>query len=158
MIRSSLFSLSILTALTAPAFAEGLVATQTVERAVITEAADGSEIITFQQTDEIAPGDQLRYLLTYSNEGEADATNVRLVMPVPSAVEMIEGSADMTGAIVTYSINGGESFAARDALIIADETGSRAADVSDITHIRWTLASAIPAGATGTISYSGVLQ
>ncbi len=158
MFRHGIFALSLMTAFAAPAFAEGLSATQIVERAVVTVDEDGGQTLTFELAEEIAPGDELRYRLTYLNDGDADAANVRMVMPVPAQVELIEGSADSDAAIVTYSIDNGESFTQRGNLTVTVDGQDRAATAKEITHIRWEFAEAIPAGTSGDLSYRGVLQ
>lgn len=58
MLRGSLFALSLLTALAAPAYAAGFEAVQTVERAVVTVDDAGVETITYEIAEEVAPGDR----------------------------------------------------------------------------------------------------
>lgn len=158
MFRHSIFALSLMTAFSAPAFAQGLSATQVVERGVVTVDESGQETVTFTLAEEIAPGDQVRYRLVYENAGTEAANNVRLVMPVPEAIQLIEGSADSSAADVAFSADGGESFARRGNLTVTINGEERAATAEEITHVRWTFTEAIAAGASGDLSYRGVLQ
>lgn len=158
MLRSTLFALSLLTAFAAPAYAAGLTASQTVEVAVATVGAGGESQVSYEIAEEIAPGDELRYVLSYANGGEEAAQNVRLDMPVPTEIDLIEGSVVAGAANVTYSIDNGSTYSTRGALTISVNGQDRAATAKDITHIRWTFSDAITPGAAGTISYRGVLQ
>lgn len=158
MIRSALFALSLLTCFAAPAAASGLTASQSVEVASISVDADGVATKTFQVTEEIAPGDELRYVLSYDNQGTDAASNVRLDMPVPASVNFVAGSVEAGPAIVTYSADNGASYAALDALSVSEDGATRPAQAEDITNIRWTFAEAITPGQSGTISYRAILQ
>ncbi|MEO1642637.1 MAG: hypothetical protein AAFR74_04820 [Pseudomonadota bacterium] len=144
--------------LSAPAFANGLQATQTVEVAQIIVDETGDEVKTYVETDEIAPGDEVRYRLTYDNQGMADALDVNLVMPVPVEINFIEGSAVTDGTRVAYSVDNGTSFAERGSLRVLIDGQERIATSEDITHIKWTFTEAIETGETGEISFRGVLQ
>jgi len=158
MFRSTLFALSLLTVFAAPAYAAGLTANQTVEVAVVSTDAQGEQTIDYQIADEVAPGDEIRYVLDYTNDGGEAASNVRLDMPVPSAVNLIEGSVEAGTADVTYSIDSGETFSTRGDLTISVNGQERTATAEEITHIRWSFADTIAPGDMGTISYRGVLQ
>lgn len=158
MFRSILFAFSLLTALSAPAYASGLTASQTVEVAMISVDENGVETKAYEIAEEVAPGDEVRYVLEFANQGEAPASNVRLDMPVPAEINLIEGSVVPGEAEVTFSVDRGESFARRGDLTISVNGAERIATAEEITHIRWTFAGAIAPGEAGEISYRGVLQ
>ncbi|MEM1088116.1 MAG: hypothetical protein AAGH90_10325 [Pseudomonadota bacterium] len=158
MIKNSLFVIGAVAFLSAPAFASGLQATQIVEVADIKIDADGNEVKTFISSSEIAPGDEVRYRLVYDNQGDSDALDVNLVMPVPVEINFIEGSATSQEASVVYSVDDGVSFADRGDLRILIDGEDRIATSEEITHIKWTFTEAIEAGDTGEISFRGVLQ
>ncbi|MDJ0919752.1 MAG: hypothetical protein QNI84_01380 [Henriciella sp.] len=158
MIRASLFSLSLITAFAAPAVAEGLTASQTVELAMVSEDENGERQVIYTIADEIAPGSELRYVLSYDNQADVAATDVRLVMPVPTEITLIEGSADQAVATVTYSADNGATFTSRDSLTVLEDGELKPASTEDITHLRWTFAEAIAPGASGKLTYSGILQ
>lgn len=158
MLRKTIIALSMLTALAAPAYASGLKANQLVEVAVVETTEDGATVTNYLPAEKIAPGDELRYVVAYQNDGDEAADNIRLDMPVPAEVELIEGSVDAPKATVTYSIDAGRSFAPREALFVDDADGRRPAGADDITHIRWSFNASIAPGETGTISYRGILQ
>lgn len=158
MIKHSLISLGLMAALSAPAFATGLQATQLVEVAQVIVDENGEEVKTFAEATEIAPGDELRYRLSYDNQLSNAAVDVNLVMPVPAEIDFIEGSAVSNGTKVAYSVDNGASFADRGSLRVLIDGEERIATSEDITHVRWTFTEAIEAGETGEVSFRGVLQ
>ena len=92
MKRFAIFALAALTALAPSALADGLVATQSVERVIVEKSEDGQETVRFGPADRVAPGDEVFYNLDFINESEDPATNVQLIMPVPSEVAYVENS------------------------------------------------------------------
>lgn len=158
MIRAALFSLSLITALVAPAYAQGMNATQVVEVAVTNVDANGNESVSYETAVEVSPGDEVRYSLEYANEGGELAENVELVMPVPTELTLIEDSIMAATAIVTYSSDNGDTFAEREALTVSDGEVSRVAGSEDVTHIKWVFANGIAPAESGTVSFRGILQ
>ncbi|MEO0607245.1 MAG: hypothetical protein AAFY82_03375 [Pseudomonadota bacterium] len=158
MLRTIAIAVSVYGILALPAFANGLKAVQTVEKATISLDADGQEIRTYVPAEEVAPGDEVRYRLTYVNDGALAAEAVSLTMPVPGEVTYVEASADGPANLVTYSADGGLNYAARDELIMASAEGARLATAEEITHIQWTFETPIPAASMGEVSFRGVLK
>ena len=115
-------------------------------------ASDGRARLRLEPVVALNPGDRLVYLLRYHNPGAAPK---RLVVtnPVPAAVAL----EDAPGAIV--SVDGGHSWGSLASLRIALGDGrSRRARGSDVTHVRWALANAVPAGAQGQLSFRGIVR
>ncbi|MEO0451042.1 MAG: hypothetical protein AAFZ74_12085 [Pseudomonadota bacterium] len=158
MLRATLLALTLVGAFSAAAHATGLKATQSVEVATVTMAADGTETVTYSPATEVEPGEQVRYTLTYTNEGASPAEDVSLVMPVPAEVTYLEGSIAGPFSTVTYSADNGETFMAREALIVAADDAARPAAAEDITHIKWAFGEDIPAEQSGQISFSAILK
>ena len=158
MKRFAIFALAALTALAPSAMADGLVATQSVERVIVERSADGQETVRFGPADSVAPGDEVFYNLDFSNESADAATNVKLVMPVPIEVAYVENSATGEGAEIAFSIDGGKTFAQRGALKVTIDGEERLAKAHQITHIRWTYPDDIAPGAKGGVGYLAVLK
>lgn len=158
MLRATAFALAMFGAISTSAHANGLQATQIVEVASITLDADGNETRTYSLAEEIAPGDEVRYSLSYVNEADRAAEAVSLVMPVPSELTYIEGSVGGTPSQVSYSADNGATFAERDALVIGQDETARLASAEEITHIKWVFVEPIPVAASGTISFSATLK
>jgi len=158
MYRKVFFSVALLIASTSIS-AYALTATQTVEREIVVLNADGSQTVTRIAADKVTPGDKVIYSLNYFNDEDKPAENIVLVMPIPTEVNYIDGSAEFDGVSSSYSTDGGRSFAGRDGLVVAQGDGTKTvASASDITHIRWTVQSAVSPNTGGTLSFSARLQ
>lgn len=136
----------------------GVVATQTVEKEVVTRDASGTDRIERVTADTVAPGDEVIYTLQYKNDAPDPAENIVLVMPVPQEVSYVEGSIFGEQTVVTFSADGGQTYVARGRLTIAEDGLERNAKSNDITHIKWTLSDSLPANAQGEVSYRAVLN
>lgn len=158
MLRSALVSFAALALMAGPAMANGLTATQSVLKQVEIVQEDGTVTTELVEASLIAPGDTVVYVLTYTNSGTEAARAVELTMPVPVEMIFIDGSADTGTTDVTYSIDGGDSFAARDALTVMVDGETRDALAEDITHVRWTFMDSIAVGEEGEVSFRAVLN
>ena len=59
---------------------------------------------------------------------------------------------------IAYSADGGQTYVPRGRLTVVEEGFERPARGDEITHIRWSLVGALPAGATGEVSFRGVIR
>ncbi len=147
-----------LVALTAtPALA--MDAKQTIEREVSVTQADGSVLISRQPADLVKPGDALIYTLDFVNTESEAVTGINMAMPVPSEVRFVETVDALANSTVSYSIDGGQSYAGLDSLQVANADGTtRPASNDDITHVRWTIDRAIQVGEQGMVAFRGELR
>ena len=140
-----------------PVFA--LSASQTVEKEIVVQMPDGTETISRETAERVAPGERVVYTLNFTNDDAQTATDLVLTMPVPKEVRFMEGSASDVNMVPVYSADGGSSFAARELLRVRTADGSlQAASSGDITHIRWTVPGPIAVGETGELSFKGILR
>ena len=150
-------SLILLAALAAPsaAMAANQVSLQSavfVERNVA--GPDGKTHIVHAAPKPVFPGDHLVFQLNYHNLGAKPAEGFTVTNPIPGSVGFVssEGGAQ-------YSVDGGRSWGPLAALRVKGVGGVlRDAGPADVTHVRWTLAKAIPAGGTGTLSFHGIVK
>lgn len=139
--------------------AMAMTASQKVEKEVTRTAADGTVETEIVKADLVTPGEKVIYTLDLFNDKTEPATNLKLAMPVPPHVKYIEGSADKPGTVVRYSSDGGQTFAAREALTAKAAGGvSRSATTDDITHIQWEIAGPISAGEADAVSFKARLR
>jgi hypothetical protein len=62
-------------------------------------------------------------------------------------------------AVVTYSVDGGESFDLPENLLVTGpDNTQQPADPADYTHVRWTLPDPVPPGAQGAVSFWALLE
>ena len=102
----------------------------------------------------IVPGDIVTFTLTYANRGSQPAQNVVVANPVPDHMVYLDRSAEGKGTSIDFSVNGGKSYDAPGRLTVKDAQGRvRPARGEDYTHIRWTLASSLAPGWSGTVSF-----
>ena len=141
----------------APAFAD-IAAEQLVEKEIITRDNDGKERTERVAAEKVAPGEEVIYALRFSNEGDAPADAVVLVMPVPAEVSYVEGSVDGQNAKITFSADRGQTYVARGRLTVSEEGEERPAKSDEITHIKWSLTDPLPAKEQREISYRAVLK
>lgn len=141
------------------ASANALTATQKVEKEITVQQADGTSVTQRVSADQVTPGEKVVYTVNFLNDSSEPATDLVLAMPVPSDIRFLEGSADRDGAVVRYSVDGGESFVDREALILpAVGGGTRPARADDITHIQWRIAGPVPVGARDAVAFKGRLK
>ncbi len=158
MLRAPALALTMLGVFSVPAHAADLKANQIVELASVDVAADGTESITYSPATDVEPGERVRYSIVYANEGADAAENVSLVMPIPGEVTYLEASADGAASMVLFSADAGETFAARDQVMIGDGESARLALSDEITHIKWDFSEPIAPSASGKVSYSAILN
>ncbi len=116
--------------------------------------ANGRSETTLEKPGKVLPGDKLIFQTTYKNAGAQAATQFVVTNPVPAAVEWT-GEAS-PGAV--ESVDGGKSYAPLAQLKVKGSNGAmRPAQPSDVTHIRWTMASIAP-GASGLVKYRGMVR
>jgi len=136
-----------------------MTASQTVKVERQIRADDGSVTTILAAPEKVVPGDKLVYTVNYLNDRDEVTEDFRLDMPIPNQLVYIEGSANVEGAVVLYSIDGGTKFLPRADLVVATQDGgTRAANAADITHIRWTLQQGVGPGEAGQVQFKGQLK
>lgn len=107
------------------------------------------------ETAKTPPGSNLVFVLSYRNGSGQPAENFVITNPLPEAVAY----AGHEGEAPQVSIDGGKSWGQlADLKIVGIDGTERAAQPSDVTHVRWTFATAIPAGQSGKLSFRGVVK
>lgn len=134
--------------------------------------ASGNDVTKLYSPSEVKviPGDRLVFTNSYRNTGAIPVNGFVVNNPIHSAVSFVEVSEDWA----MVSVDGGKNFGKLDDLMVAvatDETAAgdgsdeqvqalarRAAQSSDVTHIRWTFPNAIAAGASGKLVFRGIVK
>ena len=120
-----------------------------VEKEVRTVNDAGEEVVQLVTADKVVPGDVVIYTVTYTNVADQAVENVVITNPIDPALRYVEDSAFAPGADVSFSADGGQNFAALDALTVERGDTTVAATPEDLTHIRWTLREPLDPGAQG---------
>ena len=140
---------------------------QTVELATKAEREievieKGARVKKLAPPQKMVPGDELIYTVAYTNKTAKPAEKVMVTNPVPKHTRYKDGSAAGDNADITFSVDGGKTFATPDKLtvVIKDKAGkdtARSAAGADYTHIRWVLKQNVAPGQSGTVRFRAVI-
>jgi uncharacterized repeat protein (TIGR01451 family) len=124
-----------------------------VEKQIV--RADGTRTVVLEKPNLVLPGDNLVFVVKYRNVGTATASNFVVTNPLPQAVAF-NGTSDGTEIV---SVDGGFKWGALNTLRMANANGTwRAAQRSDVTHIKWNLNQTLTAGAEGKLIFRGIVK
>lgn len=123
----------------------------------------GQRVRRLVEPGKMIPGDAVVYTISYTNKGARAAERVVVTNPVPQHTRMRAGSAEGAGTEITYSVDGGKTFAAPDKLTVtvrdaSGKSATRPAVAADFTHVRWALKDPLAAGASGFVRFRTVIQ
>lgn len=93
------------------------------------------QIYRYVPAVKVAEGQEIYYTIYVLNNGKQPLQDYALVLPVPQNTQYIAGTAAGAGADITFSADGGRTFA-RPERLRAAEPENRIAPAS-YTHIRW---------------------
>lgn len=126
----------------------------TAETEVKVKTADGREEMKRVPAAKVPPGQTVIYTLNAKNTSEKPADDVVMTDPIPEQMEYVADSVVADGARVTFSVDGGKTFAAKESLKVRGEDGAmRAALPADFTHIRWQLEKPLAPGEARAVSF-----
>lgn len=141
--------------LPAAAFADNVQLSSEVFVERMVTDANGKEQTVLEEPKVVTPGEKLVFALSYKNAGSKPADDFVVTNPMPAAVTYAGGDND--GSVV--SVDGGKTWGALATLKVTGTDGvERAAQASDVTHVRWTFAQAIPVGAEGKLTFRGIVK
>lgn len=156
--RGTSFSIALLALGAVTAQAESFSASQT-SRLDVPEVLNSNAIdIEFEEAKIANPGERSRFHLSFTNEGDVPAENIVLLMPVPSDVDVVSGTATDSRAVVSYSMDGGLTFASPDVFLEGSALGEEEVQLANVTTVRWALTDPVPPGESGALSYVGVFH
>lgn len=89
------------------------------------------------------PGDTIHYSITATNVGDGIMTQPTVVDPIPDGVSYVAGSAKGEGAIITFSINGGQTYVQWPPTYTTRDVNGKVvvlvAQPDMVTHIKWEI-------------------
>ncbi len=139
--------------------ADGLELRNAVFQEVDVKAADGTTSRERVPAAKVVPGTEVIYVITYRNGGEQPATDVVITNPVPSELAYVPEGQPGASAAPEVSVDAGKHWGALASLRVLGADGKpRAAQGSDVTHLRWKLGAPVRAGEEGSVSYRAVLE
>jgi uncharacterized repeat protein (TIGR01451 family) len=149
-------------ALLAPveSLAQGSIELTTVAEQEITTTGEGGEEVTqVVPAGKVVPGTVVIYTVTAKNISQQPLNSVVINDPIPEHMTYVVGSGEGSDTDITYSVDGGSSFFARNELAVSDGAGgTRPPEASDYTHLRWTLNGDLAPAATKSVSFRARLE
>lgn len=121
-------------------------------KVIRTVEENGASRTVYEQPSQVIPGDRLVFSTAYKNNSAELVEDFVVTNPLPAPVALVEdGEFDV-------SVDGGKTYGRLAALSVTLEDGAnRPAELTDVTHIRWTLARLEP-GASGSVTYFAVIR
>ena len=159
-IASSAFAAATLLFSTAPALAaDALELRNAVYQEVDVTAPDGTTHKERVPATKVVPGTEVVYVITYKNAGKQPASDVVITNPIPTELAYQPEPGPGPSATPEVSVDAGKSWGALASLTVKGPDGKpRAAQGSDVTHVRWKIGAPVRAGEQGTVSYRAVLE
>ncbi len=142
----------VLLALCVPAAADsqGKLNVQTVvQKETVVEDATGNRTTQLVAAESVVPGEEVIYTVTYTNISDETTDNIVISNPIPSQLTYVQGSAFGPGTEITFSVDGGETYASPEQLVVSEEGVNRPATPADFTNIRWIVQASLAAGDRG---------
>lgn len=113
---------------------------------------NGAQKSVLEPPSQVIPGDRLVFTTRYTNTSTETVEDFVVTNPLPAPVMLAEDGD------FEVSVDGGKNFGKLAALSVTLEDGAdRPAELTDVTHIRWTLARLMP-GDQGSLSYFAVIR
>ncbi len=126
------------------------------EEVVITD--DGERETRLVEAGTVVPGERVVYTITFRNVSDETADNVVITNPIDSNLTYVNGSAFGPGTVIEFSVDGGSTWGAPDALTVTEDGVARQAEANDFTHVRWVMQNDLAAGAQGMARFTAVLD
>jgi uncharacterized repeat protein (TIGR01451 family) len=105
---------------------------------------DGKARLVRQAPTKATPGTVVLFVNTATNTSKKVVSGIMLNNPIPAHTEYQVGSAYGADTEMTFSVNGGKSFALPDELRVKAADGTlQLAKASDYTHVRWAYKNAL---------------
>ena len=122
-------------------------------------SVNGRELTKLVPADRLTPGDEVIYTLEIRNTGAAAFRTLAVPFAIPEHMRYVADSAVGPGADVSYSVDGGRTFAWPDDLTVAGPQGGlRAASAADYTHILWRLKHGLKGHAVAFAHFRAVVK
>ena len=144
-----------------PALAQepGRLKVQTVvQKQEVVVGENGEQRTQLVAATEVVPGDVVAYTITYTNISDESAEKVVVTNPISSDLTYLDQSAFGPGSRIDFSADGGNSYATAEELTVTEDGITRAASPADYTHIRWSMANDLAAGAQGIARFKASLN
>ena len=108
---------------------------------------------------EVVPGDELVYTIYFKNVGKDPAADIVITDDIPKHTYYKDGTAFGSGTEITFSVNGGKSYAKPAKLTVKGKDGKRRrATAKDYNSIRWIFKPRLAPGKQGVVHFRVILK
>ena len=126
---------------------------------VVKDEKTGKEETKRVAATKVPPGVAVIYTLHADNKGSKPADDVVVTDPIPEHMDYVDGSATSKGTVLSFSADGGKSWAAKDKLMVKGKDGAlRAATAEEVTHIRWKFEKPIAPGESRAVEFKARVE
>ena len=128
------------------------------QKQVITVDSNGNEAVELTDVGVMVPGDTVIYTSTFTNIGGQTVSNIVVNNPIPTNTKYVIFSAQGANTLVSFSIDGGATYAAPADLTVTEASGvSRAAKPEEYTDIRWVYEADLAATESSSVNFKVVI-
>jgi len=121
-------------------------------------SVNGRDVSKLAPAERLTPGDEVIYTLEIRNTGNASMRTLAVPCAIPNHMRYVADSAVGPGADVSYSVDGGRTFAWPDDLTVEGPQGvPRAATAADYTHILWRLRHGLKGHAVAYVHFRAIV-
>ena len=119
----------------------------------------GNKMLKRQPVEKAVPGTEVIYTTTFKNLIAKPVGNIAITNPVPNDTTYKGGSATGANTDITFSVDGGKTFANPDKLKLKGKDGKeRSALPAEYTDIRWTYKGDLGVGKSNDVSFRAVIR
>jgi hypothetical protein len=116
------------------------ISVKAIAEVAVQTSQGGRETVHLQPADRVVPGDEVIYTVEIRSTIATAQPPPTVDYPIPEHMRYVADSAVGAGAVVSYSVDGGHTFARPEELYVTEPDGKkRPAMAEDYTHIRWRL-------------------
>jgi len=121
--------------------------------------SQGKKELKRQPVEKAVPGTEVIYTTTFKNLIAKPVGNIAITNPVPNDTTYKGGSATGANTDITFSVDGGKTFANPDKLKLKGKDGKeRSALPAEYTDIRWTYKGDLGVGKSNDVSFRAVIR
>ncbi len=156
---AGLFLLAFTTGMPALADEGAVKLKKVVEMEIKVKDQSGKMIIKRVPPKTVLPGDEVIFILRYTNNGKASADNVVINDIIPKHTLYNAGSAYGKDVQISFSVDNGSMFDTPENLIVKMPDGKeRPANESDYTNVRWVLNKPLAPKGHGQVGFRAIVR
>lgn len=131
---------------------------QVIAELRVAEGPANSPRYRYVSAEHVVEGQELYYTVRVRNVGKTPASNVVVVRPVPDNTVYMANTATGAGAELSFSVDGGKTFARPERLFLAGQSQGKRAPSQTYTHIRWQWPYPLAPGAVVLARFRAVFK